>query len=480
VKARLLVFGDAIADLYAESTVHRISPEAPVPVVLRNGAERLCPGGALNVATNAAALGAEVAVVAVVGEDREGEELRMDLQGLGIDSSGLIAGPGAHTITKTRLISRGHHIVRVDREAGPRHYLSHQAAVTVALEHAVAADPGRLVLLSDYGKGTVAGEHLAFLAAEAASDRLRVIVDPWSSADVRRYRGLWGLKANWTEAEALLGRPLPNSEALEIGVRDLRDEGFEVVWITLGARGSLSLHDQEIHWQESRSRSVFDVTGAGDTYLAALGVALAEGQSVREATAFANIASGIAVERAGTTVVRRREIALESHGNRSEEPWESRLLSAEEAAAAAERCRADDLRVGFTNGCFDLLHPGHVDSLEWAARHVDVLFVGLNSDASVQRLKGAGRPILSGRDRGRLLLGLRAVDYVVPFSEETPEELIRQIRPNVLFKGEDWAHFVAGGDFVKSYGGQVQLIPLTPGLSTTGLVERIRGTPGGE
>jgi D-beta-D-heptose 7-phosphate kinase/D-beta-D-heptose 1-phosphate adenosyltransferase len=469
--ARILVVGDALADVYVESSVRRISPEAPVPVVLREASGRVCPGGALNVAANAAALGAEVSVVAVVGDDAEAGTLRAELTARGLDVAALVVGAGIRTITKTRFIVRGRQIVRVDEERGPDHYRPFAYAAAQAVEDALAGRRWDVVLVSDYGKGTVTPDLVARLRRSMAAGGPRIIVDP-AGRDVGRYRGLWGLKVNRGEAEALLGRELPDRDAIDQGAKELLDAGFEAIWITLGALGSHSLSRAEGPCRHaSEERSVYDVTGAGDTFLAALGVALAEGRSVRDATGFANAASGVAVGEVGTTVVHRHQIEAARRGAAS---WDARCLSADQAAEVAERCRAVARRIGFTNGCFDLLHPGHLDSLEWAARRVDVLFVGLNTDESVRRAKGAGRPVQTCRDRARLLLALRAVDYVVPFGEDTPEALIRRIRPHALFKGEEWAHFVAGREFVESYGGRVELVPRTPGYSTTTLLRSQR------
>jgi D-beta-D-heptose 7-phosphate kinase/D-beta-D-heptose 1-phosphate adenosyltransferase len=475
--APLVVFGDAIADYYLQGSVTRISPEAPVPVMVSNDDASLSLGGALNVAANAAALGAQVALVAAVGDDAAGRALAARLSDLGIDTADLLMQPGVTTITKTRYLARGQHLARMDREAGANHYGSCARGVTEALQRALSKNQDAMVLVSDYGKGTVADSHLTHLAGDCSRNR-KVIVDP-SGPSIERYKGLWGLKANRAEAEALLGERLSDRVSLGAGVHRLRELGFSAVWITLGDEGSVFLAaDGDVHWQASRARSVFDITGAGDTFLAALGVALTQNREMAAATAFANAASGIAVERMGTSVVQHHELAgaLRATALGADGDWRSRYLEPAQAAEEAERCRDLGLRVGFSNGCFDLLHAGHIDSLEYAAEQIDVLFVGLNSDESVSRAKGPGRPIQTCELRARALLGLRAVDYVVPFEETTPEKLIRSLRPDILFKGEDWAHFVAGGDFVESYGGKVRLVPLTPGLSTSDLVTRIRSS----
>jgi D-beta-D-heptose 7-phosphate kinase/D-beta-D-heptose 1-phosphate adenosyltransferase len=470
VNARILVVGDAMADIYIPTKVERISPEAPVPVVVKNGDVRTCPGGALNVAANAAALGAEVTVVAAVGADADGEALRRELAAHGITTN-LVDTPGVGTITKTRFLARTQQIMRVDHETGKNHYAACANNISEALRAALEESPD-YVLLSDYGKGTIASAHLDILRDAYRSDGIRTIVDP-TVAEPRAYHGLWGLKANRSEAEVLLGRTLSDWDEVEEGARALQGWGFETVWITLGAMGSISITaDDEAIRHPGRARSVFDVVGAGDTYLAALGVSLGEGNGVSDATNFANAAAGVAVESSGTTVVSRADVP-ERHPL-MQNNWERRLLDYAAAAATADRCRALHYRIGFTNGCFDVLHPGHVDSLEWAAKQVDVLFVGVNADETVRAAKGLDRPVLSCADRCRMLIALRAVDYVVPFHEATPEELIRCVRPDVLFKGEEWAHYVAGRDIVEGYGGRIELVPRSPGYSTTGLIERVR------
>lgn len=472
--ARILVVGDAMVDIYMQTRVDRISPEAPVPVVLRNGAVQVCPGGALNVAANAAALGGDVAIVAVIGAENEAVAVRANLESRGVDIRCLFTAQDISTVTKTRFIARAQQIMRVDDETGAGHYLGFRHVVAQLLEDALRRNPGQIVLLSDYGKGTVAPEHLTLLRQYGANGGPRTIVDPFGRQS-SRYTGLWGLKANRSEAEMLVDRDLPDWDAVEAAARSLSCEGFETIWITLGGLGSFVLSTPDSGSRHvSRTRSVYDVTGAGDTFLAALGVALSEGSDVRAATDFANAASGAAVEQAGTSVVSRSAVIEDPLVVDSSRI--NRLLSVEQAESAAERCRRLGRRIGFTNGCFDILHPGHVDSLDWAAKHVDVLFVGLNTDDTVRGTKGLDRPVLACVDRGRMLLALRAVDFVIPFSDPTPEDLIRRIRPDVLFKGEEWAHFVAGREIVESYGGRVELVPRTPGFSTTSLIERVRQT----
>lgn len=479
MKPRILVVGDAIADCYVEGRVGRISPEAPVPVLAKDQAEQLCPGGGLNVAANAAALGGRVTVVSLVGSDAAGNEVRSALERQGIDTEGLHSEPNAATITKTRFVSRGQHILRVDRDSGENHYSRWSGVVHQALERMLTRREYDVVLLSDYGKGSVSPNLIRTLAAASRERDLPVVVDP-CGRDLARYSGLWGLKANRAEAEVLLGRSLTNGFSLADGARSLQAAGFDAIWVTLGSEGCLTLYRDELRHHPSRARSVFDVTGAGDTFLAALGVALVPARDPHSATAFANLAGGLAVAKAGTSIVHRDEVLREN------EPLDldqmrgdglSRLLDMDGAANRAAQCRSRGLKIGFTNGCFDLLHPGHVDGLEWIARRVDVLFVGLNSDESVRRQKGTDRPVYRLLDRARLLLALRAVTFVVPFPEDTPERVIDTVQPDVLFKGEDWAHFVSGRELVESRGGRVELVPLTPGYSSTRILERIAGRP---
>ena len=479
MKPRILVVGDAIADCYVQGRVGRISTEAPVPVLARDQAEQLCPGGGLNVAANAAALGAKVTIVSLVGGDVAGEEVRRALERRGVDIQDLGSAPGLATITKTRFVSRGQHIIRVDQDAGENHYSRWSVAIHEALARALVRHDYDIVLLSDYGKGSVSPNLIRSLVRASRERGFPVVVDP-CGRDIQRYRGLWGLKANRTEAEALLDRPLANASALADGARSLQAGGFEAVWITLGAEGCVTLYGDDLQHHPSRARSVFDVTGAGDTFLAALGVALVPARDPYAATAFANLAGGLAVAKAGTSVVHRDEVLRENEPldlDRMQGDGLSRLLDLETAADMAGQCRDHGLRIGFTNGCFDLLHPGHANALGWIARRVDVLFVGLNSDGSVRRQKGADRPVYRLADRARLLLALRAVTFVVPFPEDTPERLIGAVQPDILFKGEDWAHFVSGRELVESRGGRVELIPLTPGYSTTRILERIAGRP---
>lgn len=465
----ILVIGDLILDRYIEGSAGRVSPEAPV-LIFEKQSERSLLGGACNVAANLVSLGARAAVLGVVGADATGEHLRGLLRDLGIDDSPCVIDPTRPTTRKTRYVSRTQQVLRVDDER--RHNLtgpSREALIACLRQRPF---PYLAILLSDYGKGVLDREVVEEAIAAARTVGGIVTVDP-KGTDYAKYRGVDLLTPNREEAEAATGIRIETPQDLPRVAQRIREmTGVSAVTITLGKDGIyFETGDGEARTLPTEARAVFDVTGAGDTVVAVLTLALASGVALEAALSLANVAAGIVVGRFGTWAVSRTEL-LSLLG--AETP--GKILEFEEAVSIAAQLRADGRRLVFTNGCFDLLHPGHTDYLSRARAYGDALMIAVNTDESVRRQgKGDGRPINSTQDRMDVLAALSAVDYVVPFDGDTPLEMIRAITPDVLVKGEDWRERgVVGADWVEAHGGQVVLVPMRPGCSTTAIVARIR------
>lgn len=463
------VVGDLMLDETWTGEVLRVAPEAPVPLLSLSAMSRRA-GGAGNVVENLSALGARTLALGAVGPEEEGAWLARRLTTLPHGGGTVVVDPLRTTPVKRRMVSDGRQLLRVDQEIAAG--LS-EAAETALLEAALAALPEADVLLvSDYAKGTLTPRLLGTLLAEARRLRVPALVDP-KGRDYDRYRGATVVTPNRKELETVSGREARDlGTVAEIGAALLDRLGLDALLVKLSEEGMLLLpRDGAPVRIAAQAREVFDVTGAGDTVLATLGLALGSGTDLATAATVANRAAGCAVGRVGTTPVRWADL-LEGL---AATPG-SKRIEREHLAALSATLRRAHRRVVFTNGCFDLLHPGHVALLAEARKLGDVLVVGLNSDASVRRLKGPSRPILSEGDRAQVLGGLDAVDFVVVFGEDTPEEVIRTLRPQVLVKGGDYTEAtVVGAPFVRSYGGEVALVPLVAGRSTTNVVERIRG-----
>jgi D-beta-D-heptose 7-phosphate kinase / D-beta-D-heptose 1-phosphate adenosyltransferase len=474
---RVLIVGDLIMDRYVLGDVGRISPEAPIPVLAARTSE-LRLGGAGNVAANLRSMEAEVAVLGVVGDDDLGRAMRETFEGIGIDASCLVVDPTRPTIEKTRMMSGVQQMLRVDWEDTRPLDGAAREALLAALPAAVAAADA--LVLSDYGKGALPADVLAAAIAEARGHGVPVLVDP-KGDDYSRYAGATLITPNKKEAERALGRALTLDD-LPVGADELiATAQLELVVITLGADGiyfRTAGRGEEV--REGRApaaaRAVYDVTGAGDTVVAHLALYLADRWGIEEAVGLANHAAGIVVGKLGTHSVTRAELETRLA---EQLPQEGKVLDGSTLGQAIESWRREGKRIVFTNGCFDILHVGHVQYLRFARSRGDVLLVGVNSDASIQRLKGPERPVNRLDDRLKVLAALEMVDAVVSFDEDTPKGLIEQVTPEVLVKGEDWADKgVVGREWVESHGGQVVLAPLVPGRSTTAILARAKGGTG--
>ncbi len=478
---RVLVVGDLMLDRYVAGAVDRVSPEAPVPV-MRVDRETEMPGGAGNVARNVASLGGRAALVGSIGDDAAGARLA----GLLTDEEGLtlhaVVRPDAPTTVKTRYLASGQQLLRADVEsaaAPPPDVLSQ--VVDRARAELPKAD---VVVLSDYAKGVLSDGVVAEIVAAAASAGAPVVVDP-KSPDLARYRGAFLVSPNQDELSRATGTAIGDDRsAASAAGRAAAEAGVGAVLVTRGARGMtlVAAGGEPLHLR-TRPRQVFDVSGAGDTAVATVAAALAAGHGLEEAAALANACAGIVVGKVGTATVDAGELAdaLRADAPPDRGEPEGKVVSRRAARDRVARWRRCGKRVAFTNGCFDLVHPGHVSLLDQARAAGDALIVGLNSDASARRLKGAGRPVQTAAARASVLAGFSAVDLVVEFDEDTPLSLIEAVRPDVLVKGADYAEEdVVGGDLVRSRGGRVVLAELVEGHSTSGAIGRIARRAGGD
>lgn len=465
---RVLVLGDALLDVYIDGTVDRISPEAPVPVLHEHG-RRSVLGGAANVAANVAALGGEAVLVARVGDDAEGEEVARLAAAAGIDVGALIRSDAVPTVRKERLVAGGQQLARIDRErTDPLSPDEHERALVAVRGFLAEAGP-RALVIADYAKGVIEESLIGEVLAAAVAAGVPVVADP-KTTELGRYAGATVLKPNRREAVAAVGA----APAPELAERVLERSGCESVVLSLSDDGVFVAGagvDQPIQLA-AHALQVADVSGAGDTMVATLALALGAGVPLERGAQLANIAASKVCEKAGTATIGFSEL-LAAHRALAHEARPEKWLDADSAALVAERLRAEGRRLVFTNGCFDVLHAGHVALLAAARASGDALVVALNSDASVRRLKGPERPAVTLDDRVAVLAALGVVDFVVVFEEDTPLELLRVIRPAVLVKGGDYrAEDVVGGEDVVGWGGEVRIVPLLEGRSTTALLDR--------
>ncbi len=472
-KQRILCVGDAMLDIFVYGKAERLSPEAPV-AVLKKSSEKKMLGGSGNVAVNLRSLGCTTLFAGIVGEDAEGELLRAFLTENGVDDALLLTVPECITTVKTRFLAGNQHLLRVDQE---RPLVLKDESITYLLEQLETQLNGvDIVLLSDYGKGIFDERLTPSLIECCRAHGKKIIVDP-KRVDWTIYSGATLVKPNLKEFVGVVGKRFQPTEpgfvqdALSSAREVCARYHVENILVTLSEHGMIFLPADEARkpiWLPTEARDVFDVSGAGDTSLAVLGVSLAAGASVSEAMRLANAASGIVVGKTGTASVTRQELA-----RKLQVDTPSVVIRTEEAVEVAAALRAQGKVVGFTNGCFDLLHPGHLQSFALAHELCDVLFVGLNTDASIRRLKGEGRPINDERTRAELLAALKSVDYVILFDEDTAMPLIDKLRPDVIAKEgyplERWPE----GQQVIAYGGRAVELPRLDGYSSTQIINKM-------
>ncbi|MFH6599196.1 bifunctional D-glycero-beta-D-manno-heptose-7-phosphate kinase/D-glycero-beta-D-manno-heptose 1-phosphate adenylyltransferase HldE [Ectopseudomonas khazarica] len=462
-QAAVLVVGDVMLDRYWHGGTSRISPEAPVPVVRVEQIEDR-PGGAANVALNIAALGSRALLVGVTGVDEAADSLSDSLRGVGVEThfQRLDEQP---TIVKLRVMSRHQQLLRMDFEEP---FDTDTATLAREVEHLLAGV--KVLVLSDYGKGALQNHQALIQLARARG--IAVLADP-KGKDFSIYRGASLITPNLHEFETIVGGCVDEAELVSKGARLMRELELGALLVTRGEHGMTLLRPEHapLHLP-ARAREVFDVTGAGDTVISTLAASIAAGEELPNAVALANLAAGIVVGKLGTAAISAPELR---RAVQREEGSERGVLSLDQLLIAIEDARAHGERIVFTNGCFDILHAGHVTYLEQARAQGDRLIVAINDDASVSRLKGPGRPINAVDRRMAVLAGLGAVDWVVSFSEDTPERLLKQVQPDVLVKGGDYGvDQVVGADIVQAYGGEVRVLGLVENSSTTAIVEKIR------
>lgn len=464
-QAGVLIVGDVMLDRYWYGPTGRISPEAPVPVVkVENSEERA--GGAANVAMNVASLGGKAHIIGLTGEDEPAQVLKEQLSSVNVHCD-FVALPDYPTITKLRVLSRGQQLIRLDFEdkfenTDPNLVLSRMDAILPEVKS---------VILSDYAKGAL--EHVQQFIQKARSFGVPVFIDP-KGADFERYRGASLLTPNMAEFEDVVGKVTSEDDLIYKGLKLIEQFDLDALLVTRSEHGMTLLRKgQQPFHLPTQAQEVYDVTGAGDTVISVLAASVAAGKGLEEACALANAAAGVVVGKLGTSTVSTIELAEAIHGSRD---TDFGVISEENLIQVIKKAQANGEKVVMTNGCFDILHAGHVSYLNNAAKLGDRLIVAVNTDESVKRLKGPGRPINSTDRRMAVLAGLGAVDWVVPFSEDTPQRLIAAVLPDLLVKGGDYKpEEIAGGQEVIAAGGEVKVLNFENGCSTTEIIEAIKG-----
>ena len=466
----VLVIGDLMLDRYVWGNVARISPEAPVPIV-RAVHQNERPGGAANVAMNIVGLGGKVTLFGFVGEDADGATLEKHLRESGIESR-MTRVPGHPTTTKLRVLCGKQQMLRLDMEETDGYPTD---VHRVLLEKIKAAMPSAdAVVLSDYAKGVLTENLCQQVIHAARRSGIPVLVDP-KQRSFARYRGATTICPNLAELSVATGVELQDLDALLAAGQKLTKElGLDCLTATLSEKGIAVIRENTKSIAPTVARQVFDVSGAGDTVIATLALAIASGLEMETAVQVADVAAGIEVSKVGTVPVNREELLMNLMPDIALSAQE-KVLSLEQLRVRTSAWRSAGQSIVFTNGCFDLLHIGHIALLEDARREGDRLIVAINSDASVRGLKGASRPIMGERERARILAALTAVDAVVLFEDPTPLVLIEALRPDVIVKGGDYSEeTVVGAKEVRSWGGRVKIVPTVEGFSTTELIARVK------
>lgn len=469
-RIKALVIGDLMLDEYLWGKTERISPEAPVQVVDVQS-EEIRLGGAGNVVNNLVAIGCTVAVCSVIGDDDSGELLRRIFQEKGVDTSALFSEPGRRTGKKSRVVASHQQIVRIDRET--RASISSESESSIINNISSRAAEYDVLVVSDYLKGVLTNRVLEAIISAGRSAGVPVVVDPKGS-DYAKYSGATIITPNRKEAEQASGIKIADDLSLKAAADRLLDQlDLSALLITRSEAGmSLFRKNGATLHIPTVAREVYDVSGAGDTVLALLSLGIAAGMSMDDAAALANTAAGIAVGKLGTSTVSPAEIMAEVARGHLDSDNKIKNLDTLVTIVEAERVRGR--KIAFTNGCFDLLHVGHVKYLQKARSFGDLLIMGLNSDASIRRLKGEKRPLIGQDERAHILAALDCIDYVVIFDEDTPLNLISALKPDILVKGGDYTlDGVVGREIVEAAGGRVELVQFVDGKSTTNIIEKI-------
>jgi D-beta-D-heptose 7-phosphate kinase/D-beta-D-heptose 1-phosphate adenosyltransferase len=466
-KPNILVIGDLMIDHYLWGSCERISPEAPVQVV-DIARETTVLGGAGNVINNLNALGANVSVSSVIGDDENGEELLQMLKTIGVNSDNIITQTGRKTSKKSRVIAVSQQVLRYDRES--KDDITDKSVEDILASLVLDINSYDAVILSDYGKGVLTDALCLKVILLANEHNVKVLVDPKGS-DFSKYRGAYLLTPNKKEAVLATGIEINDSASLKKALIKLKKEcELDISLITLSEDG-IATYENDVEIFPTVAKEVFDVTGAGDTVIASIAFALCVEKSIQDTAAFANLAAGVVVGKIGSATVTIDEIE-EYEASLHKSTSDAHIKSFDDIDEVVKRSRENGKKIVFTNGCFDILHVGHVKYLQIAKSFGDILIVGLNSDESVSRLKGPTRPVNIAEDRAYLLAALEAVDFVVPFSEDTPLELIKMIAPDTLVKGGDYkGKSVVGTEFAT----ELKLVDFVDGKSTTKTIQKIQG-----
>ena len=470
-QCHLLVVGDLMIDEYVWGDVDRISPEAPVQIVSVKS-EEYTLGGSGNVVKNLVTLGAKVTVLGVTGAGKDGKLLLEKLKDLGIDSRGIIQESGRHTTKKTRIIADHQQVLRIDRET-IKEISSKTFETLIDLADKIIPDMS-VVLISDYGKGLITRSLVSKLVSIAKAHNKITIADP-KGLDFKKYSGISLITPNKKEASLASGVEILDEKTLSAaGTRLLKKTGVERLLITCGKDGMAFFEpDQKMFKINTDAREVYDVSGAGDTVVAVLGICLAAGMSYRKSITIANTAAGIVVGKVGTATVTKKELVQAL--KQTPEKIVSKYKSLSELSELCRKLQKNRKKIVLTNGCFDLLHVGHIKLFSASKQLGDALIVAIDDDDSVRCLKGLGRPVISAKERVRILSALDSVDYVVIFATKELDKVIEAIRPDILTKGSNYAsEKVLGMEIVESYGGRVELIPTTEEISSTQIINNIK------
>lgn len=463
-KARIIVIGDVMLDRYWSGQAARISPEAPVPVVRVKSIENRV-GGAGNVALNIAKLGGKVTLLGVVGDDAEGDAIRRLLEAEGVTCD-FVVEQDIRSICKLRVMAQHQQLIRIDFEEMSLKFDA-DALLAKLVRHLPENDT---VVFSDYGKGTL--KFVSAYIVKAKQAGLKTLVDP-KGVDYQRYAHADLITPNLSELQAVVGVAENEDDLIENGRALLKRHQIPTLLLTRGEAGMTLIQDAQVHSLPAQAKDVFDVTGAGDTVIAVMALAVALDMALYDAMYLANLAGGIVVGKLGTSTVSMQELTRAMHGDRDSQYG---IVSEDELAQILVAAKAHEERIIMTNGCFDLLHAGHVTYLQQAKALGDRLVVAVNSDASVRQLKGETRPINGLQERMTVLSALACVDWVVSFEDETPERLYCRLLPDVIVKGGDYSsEQVAGGDCVIKAGGEVKILQFVDGQSTTAMIKKARG-----
>jgi D-beta-D-heptose 7-phosphate kinase / D-beta-D-heptose 1-phosphate adenosyltransferase len=470
-KCKILVVGDLMVDEYLWGDVDRISPEAPVQVVsVKN--ENYTLGGSGNVVNNLVELGAKVSVIGITGTDRHGNLLLKKLNEIGVDTTGVVQEPDRPTTRKTRIIAANQHVLRIDRETKREISAKTFELLAEFIEKKISSTD--LVLISDYGKGLITKSLLSKLINSAEKHKKITIADP-KGLDFSKYSGVSLLTPNRKEAALATGTEISDESALiKAGNKILNTVSIENLLITCGKDGMVLLErNKEAYKISAKARQVYDVSGAGDTVLAVIGLALASGASLKDSAALANTAAGIVVGKVGTATVSNKELASALTPYSDYTIFKQKTLT--ELESLTKELKKNGKKIVLTNGCFDLLHAGHIMLFSASKQLGDILIVAIDDDDSVKSLKGPGRPVICERERVRVLGALDSIDYVVVFSSNQLEKLIQITQPDILTKGSNYSsEEVFGHELVEQYGGRVALIPVIENISSTSIINNIK------